>query len=1141
MANDYLLSKYYAAAATSPSAARSQGATRGLAGAGVAAAQRKRRLEEAIATGRVKASTLGPNDASLLGLSLPKASSTGGLGPLGKVGGFIGNLGADVVQAGKYLPTGIYHTGTSILHDIGAPVASTLGNPNPMARHEQPESAVLNKIVKPTLQSYGETYGHGPGHFLKSFYEHPLGPILDAATLVSLGASGAARAGGLAVRAAEPDSALARLGKAGTSFTSREGRSPLVHPDSGLSIPREYTPRPVAKLGQRALDLFTKTGPEENRLGGFLRSMDDRKGARWRDAQVRAMQNDVADAAMREVLPITKLTPDEAVALTLAQKGINTSEKISAFQRMVHDTSLDDPGEMKMLVQRTGVSEDYIRHMGKLPDHVKQKILQPNDRMIEAHQAWKAYVTKQQDAMGLTPDITEAHLQTERERLAPFEKEQTKPHDEYPIEHVYVPSEAATGFEKHKAGRLAQKLPWVDPAIKEEAFRRGPLDTAKFANKGTRYDQSLFVPKKAAHEYASTGETFASGALRTDARLYLDHVARRARENAEEVWKGGEFQRIAARDDNGDVLYFKNQDEVNAHFGRDSGMVFVNDQMPQIYFKKEYDAAEKFQSVIENYLKDAPENGHLNPMNDPALDELLTKITEADAQAFIASIWGTMKRKGGAVPKDQFEYRMRMSKASEPFSNPTMKFFSKWMYRWRTAVLTLMPRWALNTALGSMVMNTIRGVNLKDYWIASRLHKSGFLKEDLAKADQVRALPTGVRLGHQAQQELMEAVTPGHGEGRVANFAADLGIKVPTQQLANGVQNIENYFRQAQFIHNLRREHRLQRDSSGREIDIGDDESDVALGGISDELQNFYKETLGRADHQGAIAEALQDPQLVERALKETDKMSYNYSVLGPGERRIVRQFVPFWGWYKFISMAAYRMAVELPGRMNLIRNLSAIAADDEQKYGPMPDWVKGSIPLGFGKDGKFQYLSTMGMNPLANVFNPIGPQGPLQGALQLGQFNPLIQAGLLGFGIDPLTGSEVQISPETIGTDPFGKHWSTDRNGNPVERAPASISPLQRIGMALARSVPEYRLLERMNYGPQYPESIPFVPGAARPMAASTGGGYGDILMQMTGIAPKSNDIKGFGTFAPKMLKYSEKQQKTATKRLRRKINAGP
>lgn len=1128
MADNYLLSKYYAAAATSPSAARRQGSTYSLANAGAsaqAAEKRKRRLEEAVASGRVKASQLGPVDAGILGVPLPNPKSGGGGGGIfGKIGGFIGNLGSDVYQAGKYLPASIYNTGKAVVHDAMDPM-NQMGAPG--------HSELKSEIIDPTLQNYSDTYGHGPGHFLKSFYEHPLGPVLDAATVLSLGGSGAARLGGIATRSSEPGSVLSRVGERAVGITSREGRAPFVHPDSGIETPREYTPRPVAKAGQVTLDALMKTGTEENRLGQFMRSMDDRKTARFNDAMVRALQHDVADASMRDVLPITKLTPDESIALTLAQKGINTPERIQAFQTMVHDTSLNDPAELNALVQRTGVSEAYIRHVGSVEPRVRQLILQPSDRMIEAHQAWKSYVTKQQEEMGLTPEITQGHLNTEKERLAPHvQGENIDPHPDYPIEHTYVPSEAAKGFELHTPGRIASTL---NPEL-EPAFRRGPLDTANWVNKGQRYDQTLFVPKKPSHEFASTGETFATGTLRTDARLYLDHVSRRARENAEELWKRSEFERIAARDEDGEVAKFANQAEIDSHFGAGK-MTFVNDTMPQAYFQKEYDAAQKFQSVIENYLQDSPQGGTLNPLNDPALNDLLTQITDADAKAFIASMWGTMKRKGGAVPNDQFEYRMRMAKASDPPTNPVAKFLSKWMYRWRTAVLTLMPRWALNTALGSMTMNMIRGVNLRDYWIAQRLHKAGFLPEDLSTSDRVKALPTGVNLGHQAQQELMEAVTPGHGQGRVANFAADLGIRVPTQQLANGVQNIENFFRRAQFIHNLRRERRLQKDHEGRDIDVGDDGSDVALGGLSDGLEQFYRDVLDRADRPGKIAEALMDPLTVERAVKETDKMSYNYAVLGPAERRIVRQFIPFWGWYKFISMAAYRMSIELPGRMNLIRNLSAIAAEDEKKYGPMPEWVKGSIPLGIDKkSGKFKYLSTMGMNPLGNIFNPAGPSGVLQGAIQLGQFNPAIQAGMMGFGIDPLSGDQVSISPESgVGTDFFGRMWKDGKQVNPA----TSGTALQRIGMGLLRSFPEYRIGERANWGPQYPESIPFIPGFRRQMAPNQGATYGDILMQITGVAPKETGLAGFQSTSKKGAAYAERQRKTAVARLRRKIEA--
>jgi hypothetical protein len=444
-----------------------------------------------------------------------------------------------------------------------------------------------------------------------------------------------------------------------------------------------------------------------------------------------------------------------------------------------------------------------------------------------------------------------------------------------------------------------------------------------------------------------------------------------------------------------------------------------------------------------------------------------------------------------------------------------------------------MPRWALNTGIGSMVMNTIRGVNVNDYLIAQKLHKAGFLPENLGRGTN---LPSGVSLGHQEQQAMLEAAGAA-GQRNIALYVNDLGIRVPTKTLLQGVQNIENYFRRAAFIHNLRREQRLGRDTQGRIVDLGDDGADAALGGIAEGLKAHYDEVLGRMG--GNISEALTNPQYIRRALDETDKLMYNYSILGPTERRVVRQFIPFWGWYKFISTAAYRTPFEFPGRVNLIRSLSNIAAEQEAEFGPLPKWIKGTIPYKF-INGKLQYFSTMGANPFSQIFNPIGPEGVLGGSVGLGQGSPLIQAGLSAYGIDPLSGDRVRISPESGVTQDFLGRL-VNAQGDQVSAA--QVSPVQRFLMGLARSAPEYRIGERFAFGPQYPESIPFIPGQKRQMGprdAGPGAGLASILFESTGLAPKRPyDLARFQMLHAKAGLYNQRTLMRAKLRQRMK-NSG-
>lgn len=1118
--SDYSVAKLYSAGATSPSSARRSGSTYSLAGTGAAIAaqqRRKRLLEQAVKSGKLSLADLGRNDSSLL--AKPKIRDDGGGdgGILGGVGHFFGNLGSDIWQTGKYLVPGMYKVGSAAVRSIDL-------NPFNNTEENRKKQPFLDEIVKPALEGYKETYGHGGGHFLKSFYEHPLGPILDVATLFSGGAAGAAKVGGKVGRLAEPGSASARIAEKAVNLTSRGGRAPFVHPVTGHEIPREFTPRPVSKTFQRGLDTITRTGENENLIGKVLRQVEQRKQARRFSDISHAKQYEEAGEALEGLEPLAGLSDNEAIALTLAQSGVNTATRLDAFQRMVRENMAEDPDWLQGEVNATGMSPKYVERMASLPDAVKNLVHNPTEGMVAAHQAWKARVVQQQQELGLGPEVTQQHLATEREQLQPHIQGVDADPVDYPIEHVYVPKESASGFvpSTEVGGRLSKTINRL-PGRKER-FVRGPTEMrgGGAAIRGTKYTESVFTPKKPSHAYMSTGRTFASGAFRTDARLYLDHVVKRARENADEFLKRDEFQRIAAKDENGEVRRFINQDDVDRTFGRDK-MVFVNDEFPQIYFRKEQDYLKQVQSAIENYLKDTPEDRGVNLLNDPQMEELIGRVTDADAQAFLQANWGTLKRKGGAVPVDEFNYRVRLAQVDQPFNNSVARFFTRWMHRWRTAVLTLMPRWAMNTALGSMIMNTIRGVDLRDYWIAQKLHKA-------------KLLPAGANLGHQVIQELMESAAPGYGERAMTQYMGDLGIRIPSRVMLQGVQNIENYFRRAQFVHNLRREQKLARDSEGRIIDLGEDSADAALEGISETLQNTFTDLLG-PKWGGRVQEALQNPDIVRRSLDETNKFMYNYSILGPTERRVVRQFIPFWGWYKFISLAAYRLPFEFPGRVNVIRQISNIAAEQEAEMGPLPEWIKGSIPLKFG-DGKLTYLSTLGMNPFAQFFNPLGPKGPLEGALQLGQFNPVAQAGLSAFGFDPMTGDRVRISPESgVAEDFFGRLYNSE--GDQV--SPGQVAPLQRGIAGLLRSFPEYRIGERATYGPQYPESIPFVPGARRQMAPNEGGGgYSDILMQSAGVAPKSYNLATYQRLNRKAGRYAQRRIRSSQRKLKRKIERG-
>lgn len=1145
---NFSLARQYAAGATSASAARKQGATYSFVDV-VGEARKRRRLllEQAIASGAVKPDQIGKNDLSILGSMNPQGQIQ-----IGKYGGptghgfldVLGNLGKDIWSTAVHLPGGLYTVGRAAAEDTGKGIwnlPQTVLHPG-----KEQRSAIMEDVVNPALKGYAYTYlGRGAPEgstLLSRLAEHPLQPILDVATLASGGASAAARVGGAVSRVAEPGSTLARLGEAGRSLTSREGRAPLASPVRGVEgerfpeLPREYTPRPLSKLGQRGLDLFIKTGDNENRYGRFVREREERRLTRKEQNIAQAEEFKTVSDSLEGLGDFAALDPSEQFALTLAQLGINTPGKIRAFQEMARDTTkLDDPKAVLELENR-GISPEYVQQMQNIPKSVIDRVLNPSENMISAHQAWKARVKEfEQGEWGHEADaISQRHLDKQSEQLQPYlrDDETEMPPADYPIEPVYVPMEEARGFQRYTPRlpqRLISRIPGVSRTFDTEAearFRRGPTDRASI-RQVTR--ENLMVPKVTKGTHESSGQTFAAGAFRTDARLYLDHVARQARDVVDAAWKKEHLNRVALKEENGELVKVaggaKGQFEAERRFGPD--VVALPAEFPIAWFRAQVNYAKKFNASLETYLKQHGDEDLTDLVNDPRFEDFMGHATDADAEAFSAAHWGAMKRPQVVIPRSDFEYMKKFADLDKPFNSKVARFATRWMHRWRAATLAYMPRWAINTAIGSLVMNSIRGVNFNDYWIAQRLHKQGLL-------------PEGVNLGHQAQLEFLEAAAPGYGASKAAQYLGDLGIRLPGGFFVQKVQDIENYFRRAQFVHNLRRERRLQRDASGRIVDLGDDEG-AALGEIESVLKDHYAERF--ADTR-SIAEALDDPKVIQRAIDETNKFMYNYAILGPTERRVVRQFIPFWGWYKFISEAAYRLPVEYPGRVNLIQALSNIGEEQEREFGPLPEWLKGAIPLSKAPlvGGVLKYLPTTGLNPFANIFNPLGPQGPIEGSIQLGQFNPLIQAGLQGFGFDTLSGDRVPISPESgVGESFFGTLY---KNGHEVK--PAEVGGAQRFLMSLARSFPEFRLSERyilnpaQGFGANYPESVPFI--APRPMGPADSGtaqpGIGTVAGLSLGIWPRSFNLQRYQQLYRDESKYAAKRQQKGVLRLRRKLS---
>jgi hypothetical protein len=1115
----------FLSAAGDVSAARKYGAVQAGPDQGLAYARRRRaqQLAQLIQQGKIKSADLGPNDRALVAdagtptPSFPTPNPPGG-GFFKGVGGFFTHLGSDIYNTGKYLVPGIVRSVGSLGHDVYEDFAHPLERPHIGTDASGRKSAFRHNVIDPTLQSYGQTYGHGPGHFFHEFYQHPLGPILDVASLASLGLSGVARSGSVVARTAEPGSTSARLATRATEFTSREGRAPLIT-DVGREIPREYTPRPIPRLAQR--HILDPLGQKVDPLGRLQLRTEERRQARLKlaDSQHERYQVLADTPELQRALAKLDGKPAEQQALTFLHLGVNSAKRIAEFEKMVKEGALSNEEELHIL-EAQGISPKYLEHHADLPQEVKDRILDPSEAMIEIHRLWKDRVDRLTTEAGIDPEAHAAHVaepQKILDRRLEGDAEDPLPHPGFPIEPTYVPLDPATGFEPAQGFRMAEGA-FTRP--RDRFLQRAVGLTTPPRERARATSETAFIQRDPKYLHESQFETFRAGTFRTDSKAYLDHVTQRARDVAEQHFKGGALQRIAMKDpETGELLKVRNLTDASDPVTRKAllamqrrgirpeDVTVVNDGFTVQWFRKQFDHLQEVRRVVNEFTKDLPDDAEIaDLLKDDHLEQLLSQITEADTKAFVTHSWNAAKRKGYIVPKAEARYHAKIANLDLPQTNPILRFIGTWMNRWRGALLTAMPRWWINTAAGSLLMNTVQGVDFHDYWLAGRMSKAGLI-------------PEKVNLGHQPLVEYSDA----------ARYGENMMPSLPTQRIQGMVQGIENYFRRASFVHAMKRESRLARDHTGRHVDVEAD-APQALENIGETLNEHFDTVL--KEKRGNIAEALDDPKVVERSLQEVNKFSYNYGILGPDERKYVRNFIPFWGWYKFISMAAYRLPVEMPARVNAMRFLSQIAAEHEGQMGSIPDWVKGAIPISLG-GGKYTYLSTQGINPFSQFFNPVGPQGALFGSLQPGQLNPGIQALLGAAGFDTLGGGGVRISPESgLGTDFLGR--LIDENTG----QPANIGEHEagwRLLHSLLFSLPQARFGVADPRG-EFPESVPILherplPGDPKPPPFAGQPGWVNLLAQYTGLAPKHYNLSSQIT-AAKGSQYVKK--KNAKARLR-------
>lgn len=232
------------------------------------------------------------------------------------VSGFVKHLGSDAEQALTGIGPGVAKLATAQAKDVEAAFTG---------KHPPHGSYVYTDVVKPVGQSYAQTYGplaHGDvGGFLHQLEQHPLGPILDALTVATLGAGGVAKVGNALAKAGaiSDEARLANLGRA-VDLTAPDYAKAAGQAGEDVTI-KQSAGNPLIQGRQRLVNAGLNKLPAHTPAVGsdarVLKAIS--KGPAREGARVKLLAQPFEQA-------FAKLTPSEQAAFHLTARAVTPAE-----------------------------------------------------------------------------------------------------------------------------------------------------------------------------------------------------------------------------------------------------------------------------------------------------------------------------------------------------------------------------------------------------------------------------------------------------------------------------------------------------------------------------------------------------------------------------------------------------------------------------------------------------------------------------------------------------------------------------------------------------------------------------------------------------------------------------------------------
>lgn len=771
------------------------------------------------------------------------------------VGGFLGNLGSDVTDA-------VMGLGPGLVKAVKDPVET---------------AKAIGGVYK---QTYGPLFSGDYGKFFGEVYKHPLGPLLDLATVVTLGGGAAGRVGGT-------------LGKAGT--LTLESPAAKAGIEGALTITRSTARNPVIRGRQVALDRFMKMFPAETPvIGEFQRLARELERIPRKDA----MRLRIAARPYQKAY--TKLSEAEQVALGLIGRGLTADEYKALLVREAQAGATVEPAMLKLLDR----------------EDVRAAAASPSPRLLDAAE-------KAREVGETAADILVSRKLLQQETVA---------------ERPYLAARVARAEDVRGAPAQPTLFPLDDLEVKaglapiEDVLRTAPsTEAVRQAFDAEGRIQPFFLPDRMTVDRAFLSRS--GGGAGVPTRPVGVH------RNEALLLRTG---RIALQPDvlsgayMGAVKYALYED-IHSLLLQSGVRVSPGEPLPKnyVYLRRPVGRTKRAEKIpyTQQTLRDFRDATE-ELLDDKSAQELFAATAEADREII-----------GGfyvAVPKSM------IARAAGEFlrsSQAVRWFLAKPTAVWRAIVLNLRPAWLVNNMVGNHLMYAVR----------------------YAGPNGLRAYARAVRdAGKEtsAFKKLVEDHFPEQYSGTfIDTQRPDRGTSlqnIVSAGLAPVDRGVERGLRRAAVETELRRS-----------------------PAVRQQLKQMPRET---RSFETAARKALdENPDLAREVSQKVNDALGDFLSLAPFEQNVLRSLAPFYAWYKAITRVVLKMAVDTPGRADLLSKLGQVGAEDtRQALGEIPDFLLGAIPLGRDRS-RADIFNTTPLNPYATV--------PQLGQDIAGTVNPLVAA----------------------------------------------------------------------------------------------------------------------------------------------------